>query len=127
MIVDVEPGLPATVRSVPLSSGRRLMRPRGEWAEIVAMDGVHESYLDLTVETGGPDPGLADRVRDEFEYVVKVKAEYPRAESERPSREARSLFELYGDYYRETEGLEAPEPLLTAFRVLADEVDHAPA
>lgn len=127
VIVDVEPGLPATVRSEPLSGGRRLLRPRGEWADIVAIDGVYESYLDLVVDTAGPDPSLADRAREEFDYVVKVRAEYPRAEVQRPSRDARTIVELYGDYYLETEGVDAPDELLSAFTELDEEVDHAPA
>lgn len=127
VIVDVEPGLPAKVTSVPLIGGRRLLRPNGDWADIIATEGVHEAYLDLTVQTAGPDPALADRARDEFDFVVKVKAEYPRAEVERPSRDAKTIIELYGDYYLDTEGVEAPEDLVGAFRELADEVDHAPA
>ena len=106
----------------PLSGGRRLLRPTGEWAEILATDGVHEAYLDLTVRTAGPDPGLADRAREEFDYVVKVKADYPREESERPSRDARTLVELYGDYYLDAEGVDAPEDLISAFVELAEEV-----
>lgn len=127
VIVDVEPGLPAAVRSVPLSSGRRLLRPRGTWSDIVAIPDVYESYLDLTVETAGPDPGLADRSRDEFDFVVKVRAEYPRAEADRPVRAARGLDELYADYHLETEGVAAPDELLTMFRTLLDEADHATA
>ena len=127
VVVDVEPGIPARVTSIPLSAGRRLMRPQGEWGDVLAMEGVYESYLDLTVQTAGPDPELAERARQEFEYVVKVRADYPRAESERPAREARTLEELYGDYYLQTEGVEVPEALTRMFRSLADEVDHATA
>lgn len=126
-VVVVEPGLPAVVRSVPITGGRRLLRPRGTWQEILAVEDVYESYLDLTVETAGPDPGLADRARGEFDYVVKVRAEYPRAEPERPSRDERTLAEHYADYYLATEGVEAPEALLGAFRELLDEVEHATA
>jgi exonuclease SbcD len=125
VIVDVEPGLPATVRSVPITGGRRLMRPRGEWSAILATEGVHEAYLDLVVDTAGPDPSLADRARGEFDFVVKVRAEYPRAEVERPSRDDRTIVELYSDYYLEAEGLDAPDDLLATFRELSDEVDHA--
>lgn len=127
VIIDVEAGLPAKVVSVALSGGRRLMRPNGDWADIISEDGAHEAYLDLTVHTAGPDPGLADRAREEFDYVVKVKAEYPRVETERPSRDARTIIELYGDYYRDSEGVDAPEELISAFRELADEADHATA
>ena len=88
---------------------------------------MYESYLDIVVDTAGPDPTLADRAREEFDYVVKVRAEYPRAEVERPSRDARTIVELYGDYYLESEGIDAPDDLMAAFAELADEVDHAPA
>ena len=127
VIAEVEPGLPAAVRTVPLEGGRRLLRPRGSWQEIIGMDGVYESYLDLTVETAGPDPGLAGRAHEEFEFVVKVRAEYPRAESERPSRAERTLAEHYADYYEATEGVAAPEALVEAFRSIQEEVERAPA
>ena len=127
VLVDVEPGLPATVTSVPLEGGRRLLRPRGEWADLLAVDGIYESYLDLTVETAGPDPGLADRARDEFDFLVKVKAEYPRAEVERSVRQARTLAEQYGEYYLGVEGVDAPPELIEAFSQLQVEVEDATA
>lgn len=125
VVVDVEPGLPATVSSVPLTAGRHLLRPRGEWAEILAMDGVHDAYLDLTVETAGPDPGLAERARDEFDYLVKVRAEYDRPETERIERAGRSLNDLYRAYYEDRHGVVPPEALLTAFDEVAEEVAAA--
>ncbi len=129
VIVDVEPGRPAAVRSVPLSGGRRLVRAVGEWADLVARDDLREAYLDLAVETAGPDPGLADRVREEFDYLVKVRAEYPRVESARPEHGHRSLDERYAAYHEATEGVAADEELLVAFRHImdqvADEAGHA--
>lgn len=125
VLVEVEPGRPASVSSVPLHGGRRLLRASGEWSDILATEGVYESYLDLTVHTAGPDPSLADRARQEFDYLVKVKAEYPRAETERPDRSTRTLAEQYGDYYMEVEGVEAPAELVDSFRLLQDEVEHA--
>ncbi len=125
VLVDVEPGIPASVNSFPLSGGRRLLRPHGEWADLLAVEGIYESYLDLTVETAGPDPGLADRARAEFEYLVKVKAEYPRAEVERWVRQARTLAEQYGEYYLGVEGVDAPPGLIEAFSQLQAEVEDA--
>ena len=58
------------------------MRARGEWQEIITRDDTYDSYLDLTVETAGPDPGLVDRARDEFDFLVHVRADYPRAAAE---------------------------------------------
>lgn len=127
VLVDVEPGFPAEVRSMPITGGRRLLRPEGTWEEIEAKDGLDEAYLDLTVCTGGPDPGLADRARERFPYLVKVRAEYERAEPERRSREGRAIPDLYGDYYLRTEGVEPPEDLLEALRKLMEEEAGAPA
>ncbi len=125
VIVDVKPGQPAVVSSVNLQGGRRLLRPSGTWNEIKEEPGIYDSYLDLTVHTDGPDPGLADRARNEFEYMVKVRAEYPRTEQEHPVRTGRSLVDLYGDYYQQQNGVEVPEGLADAFRELEEEVAHA--
>jgi exonuclease SbcD len=125
VVVEVEPGLPSTVHSVPLSEGRRLSRPRGTWEAILETDGLHDSYLDLTVDTDGPDPGLAERARDEFDYLVKVVAEYDRPEREAVVREGRTLLDLYGAYHEESYGVAAPDELLDAFREVLEGVDHA--
>ncbi len=126
VVVDVEPGLPAAVRSVPLSGGRRLVRAKGSWNELLARDDLREAYLDLTVETAGPDLGLADRVREEFDFVVKVQAEYPRAPDAAADRSHRSLDELFHDYLVEKDGVEPDTALLEAFREVMEMAD-APA
>ena len=126
-LVDVEPGLPAKVRTVPITGGRPLVRPTGTWEEILATEGLEESYLDLTVHTDGPDPGLADRARERFEYLVKVRAEYPRAEVERRSREGRSIVDLYGEYHLRDQGVELPADLMNTLRELVEEVAGASA
>jgi exonuclease SbcD len=120
MIVEADPGRPASRKSVPLVGGRRLLRPHGAWEDILRRDGVYEAYLDLTVETAGPDNGLADRAHQEFDFVVKVRAEYPRAEAERPVRAGRTLGELYGDYYEQREGGNPPEELVAGFTELLE-------
>ena len=125
VVVDVAPGLPASVRSVPLQGGRRLVRARGEWQEIITRDDTYDSYLDLTVETAGPDPGLVDRAREEFDFLVHVRADYPRAAAENTARQGKRLDELYALYYRDQEGVEAPAELLAAFRAVMEEVGYA--
>lgn len=127
VVVDVEPGLPAAVRSVPLTTGRRLVRASGEWQDLITRDDLREAYLDLAVETAGPDPGLADRAHTEFDFVVKVRADYPRLAEERAPRADRTLDESYRDYYADREGVEPPGDLLDAFRELLEEVARAPA
>ena len=125
LIIDAEPGLPASVRSVPLKGGRRLMRVRGEWQDLIVRDDLREAFLDLTVETAGPDPGLADRVHAEFDFVVKVATEYPRLEDDRPMRGHRTLDKLYSEYFTEREGATPSGDLVAAFRELLEEVGSA--
>jgi exonuclease SbcD len=127
VIVDAEPGLPARTETVPLTAGRRLVRATGTWAELVARDDLREAYLDLVVETAGPDPELAERVHDEFDFVVKVRAEYPRDEVDVAERRHRTLEELYADYYTVTEGVAPSDDLVAAFREILEEVGSAPA
>ena len=127
VLVAVEPGLPATVQSVPLSAGRRLLRLDATWEEILRTEEVYESYLDLTVQTAGPDPGLAERALAEFDYIVRVRADYPRLEREHQGRSGLTLAELYAAYYAETEAAEAPEDLLAAFAEVLEEVAGASA
>ena len=122
VLVDVEPGQLAQIREVPIREGRPLLRPSGTWEEILATGGLDDAYLDLTVLTNGPNPGLADRARERFEYLVKVRAEYPRAEVERRSREGRSIVDLYGEYYQRTEGVDPPSDLVGTLRDLVEEV-----
>lgn len=116
VIVDVEAGLPASSRSIPLTAGRRLIRAKGSWNDLVARDDLREAYLDLTVETAGPDPGLADRVREEFDFVVKVQADYPRAPEDVADRTHRSLDEHFHDYLVERDGAQPEPAMLEAFR-----------
>ncbi len=125
VIVEAEPGIPVSRRSVPLTAGRRLVRAKGTWQELIVRDDLHEAYLDLTVETAGPDPGLADRAREEFEHLVKIRADYPRAEAEHASRAGRSLDELYAVYFEEREGVDPPAELLAIFRQVMEEAGYA--
>jgi exonuclease SbcD len=122
VVIEAEPGSPASLRSIPLSGGRRLVRAAGEWGELLARDDLREAYLDLTVSTAGPDPGLAERARDEFDFLVKVRADYPRPEAERPSTEDLSLDRRYAAYLLERDSVEADPALLDAFRGIMEEV-----
>ncbi|NNL46874.1 MAG: exonuclease SbcCD subunit D [Acidimicrobiia bacterium] len=127
VLVDVEPGLPAVVRSIPLAGGRRLVRAKGDWQSLLKRDDLAEAYLDLVVETAGPDPGLADRARDEFAFLVKVAADYPRVETDTGAGLERTLVERYSDFVTERDGIEPDAALFDAFRELMEEAGYAPA
>ncbi len=125
VVVDVEPGLPASVTSVPLASGRPLVRATGDWDELAARTDLADCYVDLVVTTDGPDPGLADRARLAFPYLVKVRADFERPEVERRSRHGRPLTELYGEFCVEHHGSEPSAEIAAALNELLEEVGVA--
>jgi len=125
VVVDARPGVPATVRSVPLGAGRALERVEGAWEEIAARPGLEDAYLDLVVDTAGPEPGLLDQARERFPLVVKVTARYRRAEVAAAVVAGRPLADLYADYHRLARGREPGAPLLAAFREIEEEVTGA--
>ena len=130
VVVEAEPGQLAVAESVPLTSGRRLVRVTDTWDAIEARsDELTDAFLDLTVKTSGTDTSLAERAREAFPFLVKVRAY--RAESrdrQRVVKAARSWPELYGAYYRlEHPGEEPPDALLALFRDVLEEVGDATA
>jgi len=127
VVVDVEPGRPAGVRSVPLAAGRHLLQVAGSWDEITARTDLGDRYLDLRVMTEGPEAGLDARAREAFPYLVKVSAVYERETVDQASYSHLPLADVYGHYYQQERGEAAPEELLAAFRQVEDEVSHASA
>ncbi len=125
VIVDAEPGQLATVQSVPLAKGRRLVRVTDDWDAIEARaDELADAFLDLTVKTSGTDLTLAERAQETFPYLVKVRAWRP--ERDRPERLVkghRSWDELYADYYAREHGEAAPDDLLALFRDILEDAD----
>jgi len=126
VLVEASPGAPAAVRSVPLRAGRRLVRASGTWDEIAGRDDLDDAYLDLSVDTEGPDPGLVDLARERFEHVVKVQARYERPDRPEAAAANRPLDELYSEYHLSHHGTPVPEELLAAFRALEEEATGAP-
>ncbi len=126
VIVDVEPGRPATVTSRPLNARRRLVQASGTWEELAARADLDDAYLDLSVTTDGPEPGLGALAVERFpDYLVKVAAIYERPEQEESPRSQLPWDEVYAEYYERERGEPASDELLAAFREVADEVAHA--
>jgi exonuclease SbcD len=122
VLVEARPGVPASLRSIPLGAGRRLERVEGPWEEIEARAGLDDAYLDLVVDTLGPEPGLLDRARERFPLVVKVQARYRRSKAPAPIVTGRPLADLYADYHRYARGEDTAPALLAAFREIEEEV-----
>ena len=125
VLVDVEPGRLASIESVPLERGRRLARVTDDWDAIEARAGeLADAFLDLTVRTSGTDLTLAERARDTFPFLVKVRAARPDgARQERRVKGQRAWHELYADYYEREHAEPAPDELLAAFREVLEEAD----
>ena len=129
VVVDVEPGRLATLRSIPIHAGRPLEQVRGTWDEIAARaDDLADRYLDLTVAVGGPDPELGRRAAALFPYLVRVRAERPAQLRRERSPESRPPDdELYAAFVRATTGEDAPAGLIQLFRDTMEEVADATA
>jgi exonuclease SbcD len=130
VIVDAEPGRPAVVTSVPIRGGRPLVRAAGTWEDLEARaEELADSYLDLTVRVGGPDPDLGRRAAQTFPYLVNVRPERPAGERReravggpRPKDD-----ELYAAFCRDVACADPPAELLSLFRSGLEEVaDAAP-
>jgi DNA repair protein SbcD/Mre11 len=130
VIVDAKPGELAAVESVELVSGRQLVRVAGTWDQIEARrDELSEAFLDLSVKTSGVDMNLAERARETFPYVVKVRGRTPASEARRPATEGhRDWNELYADFYRQEHPDEdPPAALLALFAEVLEEAADATA
>jgi exonuclease SbcD len=126
VIVDAAPGTPAAIREVTLSAGRRLADVRGPLdAVLAAGDGLGGAWLRVLVETDGPIPGIADRVREALPNALDVRLVYDRSmadetESRTAGVGALGPREQFAAYERLTHGVEPDPALLTAFDEVHD-------
>lgn len=100
LMIEAEPGVPARVREVPLTEGRRLVRVRGTLEQIAAFqDEVGDAYLRVELEEVAR-VGLADEVRELFPNVVDVAIAVPEEarEAAPPVRLGRPPQELFTEY-----------------------------
>jgi exonuclease SbcD len=101
LIVEAEPGLPATVREVSLGAARRLIRLRGTLEQIETFAGTTDDAY-LKIELNEPArAGLADEVRDLFPYAVDVVLAAQADGRSRPraaARLGRAAPELFREY-----------------------------
>ena len=127
LVVDAEPGLPASVEFRPLSSGRKLRTLRGDLATIEATAGEigPEDYVKVVVDEPSR-AGLADTVRSMLPQAVDVVVDpRRRPERRRPSstRRGRGHRELFGEYLASVDA--ADERVEALFAELLDEAHEA--
>ncbi len=125
LVVEVQPGLPASVRPVPLTSGRALRTVRGTVEDLRALaKDVGDDWLRVEVDEPAR-AGLAEEVRELLPNAVQVSARPVEAAAggARAPRLGRSPDELFAEYLAE-QGVE-DERLLVLFRELHDELSEA--
>ena len=77
LLVDAEPGKPARVTTIPLTSGRNLMTLRGSLADVLSrVDEVGDAHVKVILAEKGR-VGLADEVRARIPNAVDVVLESP--------------------------------------------------
>ncbi|MEX1287070.1 MAG: exonuclease subunit SbcD, partial [Acidimicrobiia bacterium] len=125
VLVDAEPGRPASVTSVPLVAGRPLVRASGSWEALSVRADLDDAWLDLVVETDGPPiPAQVDEWRERFPLAVKLAAEFETEDIEAGHVVAgRRLDELYADYHASVHG-EIDDALAELVRDVADEAER---
>jgi len=128
-IVDASPGKPAKVREVPITAGRPLLDLRGTLDEIVAKAGdVGDAFLRVFVQTDGPVPGVADRLRESLPNALDVHLVYERHDAAPGSTPVSSMHprEQFVVYHAAQHGAEPSRGLMEAFdEVLALESEGA--
>ena len=126
-VVEASAGRPAKVREVALTAGRRLVDVRGTFDQAVARgDGLRDAYLRVFVETDGPVPGMAERVRDALPNAVEVQLAYERTPQDPAGPTLASLHprDQFSSYFRSEHGVEeVPAELLRAFDEVLQDVE----
>ena len=118
VLVEAKAGKPPKVRELPLSAGRKLLDVRGRLDEVLARAGTTgDAYLRVQVNTEGPVPGIAERVREVLPEAVVVELIYERTDHHRPEAGMASLQprEQFLHYFRYTHGAEPDTDLVDAF------------
>ena len=124
VIADLTPGLPAQVRVVPITRGRRLMDLSGTLDELAsARDRAGDAFLRVTLTCDGPTVGLGDRVREILPNTLEVRLDYPRKEtSAGPPLAGLSPREQFGRYLMAKHGSDPDPAYLDLFESLVAEV-----
>jgi exonuclease SbcD len=125
VVFDVVPGRPVRdVRSIGLTKGTRLIELRGRLDEVLARAAdLPEAHVRVTLEVDQPEPGLAQRVRDQVPGAVDVRLDYPDlAREETPALTSLAADEQFRRYFRSQHGADPDVDTLALFRELHDSV-----
>jgi len=124
VVVEASAGKPAKATEVPVTAGRRLVDIEGTFEQLTLLaTGVGHEYLRVFLDTDGPVPGIADRVRELLPNAVDVHLRYEREEAGDDTTPLSSLRprEQFLAYFRTSHGAEPDDALMAAFDELAEE------
>jgi exonuclease SbcD len=125
VIVEAKPGGAASLESVPITAGRRLRDVAGTLEELRARaEGLEDAFLRVTVKAAGPEPGLAERVKELLPGALEVTVEHPKpAVAEAPTVSVRSLkpAELFAHFYEKRNGAPPSAELRELFQSVYEE------
>ena len=129
VVIDAEPGVPATIRRIPYEGGRKLCTVAASLPELEARaDELRGAgWLRVRVTATKRDPELAGRVRALLENAVVVELVLPERD-EQPPQAARLASDaaprdLFRAYFLARHGMEPDAPVLEAFDQLLAETD----
>ena len=126
-IIDLELGLPAKPRLIPLTSGKPLVELKGTPEEVLAKSEKNENknaYIRAVLEVDAPEPGMAQKMRDSAAGIVDIRLDYDRIEENISTVSLQDLKpeELFVRYYQEQHGTIPSDELLALFREILGEV-----
>jgi exonuclease SbcD len=127
-LVDLQPGQPPRISEQLLTAGRTLRQVRGTFDELqVIADSDDPAWLKVELVCEGPQPGLADAVREILPNALEVRLDYPREDAEKRAGELRRLppRDLFARYYRERHGTVLDDAVTVLFDELLEEVGGA--
>lgn len=121
LLVDAKPGLPAEVKSVPLSGGRNLVTIAGSLDEVLGRtDDLGDTWVKVVLDEKAR-VGLADAVRDAIPNVVDVILESPESEMRTiTKRQGLDPHEAFSEYLSDKDT--SDEKVEQLFAELLDEV-----
>ncbi|MFA7296938.1 MAG: exonuclease SbcCD subunit D [Dehalococcoidia bacterium] len=125
VVFDAVPGRPVRdVRSIPLTKGTPLKELKGRLDEVLARAAeVGDAHVRVTLQVDAPEPGLAQRVKDQVPGAVDVRLDYPHLdEDDAPALATLSPDEQFTRYYRSQHGADPDIDTLALFRELHDQV-----
>lgn len=121
LLVEADPGLPAKVTTIPLTSGRRLTTLRGTLEEVVARaEDLSDAYVKVILTERGR-VGLADEVRSAIPTTVDVVLDNPEDRPRRSNDERQALVPAEAFHRYLTERGQEDEAVEALFSELLDE------